>query len=676
MKKVWLNAAAAAAIACAAFAAPTYAQEDLSKAARYGSWGYELNGRDPSVKPGDDFYRFSQGLATEQMQIPADRSRYGNFDKLTTLSEGRVRAVLDKAIVQPNNKAGAYYKAFLDEKTAEQLGAKPLAADLAAVKAANTYEKLARLQGATTDHFGRSFFNVYTDSDLKNPDRYALYMSQAGLGLPDRDYYLEAKFAEKKAAYQGYVARTLKLAGWATPEAHAKAIVDLETRIAEVSWKRADSHDPDKIYNPYTIAELEKLAPAFPWRAYMDGAHLGALERVVVSENTAFPKIAAIYAATPIETLQAWQAYTIADSASPFLSKAFVDNSFEFRNKTLQGQPEQKPRWRRAVTATNGALGEAVGEQYVATYFPPEAKAKMDALVNDLRTAMGGRIERLDWMSPETKARALDKLSKFTVKIAYPSKWRDYSGLTVKADDLYGNVERASAFEWARQVARINDPVDREEWGMTPQTVNAYYNPPNNEIVFPAAILQPPFFDPDADPAINYGGIGGVIGHEITHGFDDDGRKFSGDGKLENWWTEADLKRFTAETEKLGAQYSAMEPITGTKINGELTMGENIADLGGLLMALDAYHASLNGKPAPIIDGLTGDQRVFLGWAQVWRGKYRDDALKELLASDPHSPNMARVNGPVRNIDAWYAAFNVQPGDALYIPPEQRVRIW
>jgi putative endopeptidase len=676
MKKVWLNAAAAAAIACAAFTAPALAQEDLSKAARYGSWGYELNGRDPSVKPGDDFYRFSQGLATEQMQIPADRSRYGNFDKLTTLSEARVRAVLDKAIVQPNNKAGAYYKAFLDEKTAEQLGAKPLATDLAAVKAANTHEKLAHLQGATTDHFGRSFFNVFTDSDLKNPDRYALYMSQAGLGLPDRDYYLEAKFAEKKAAYQAYVARTLKLAGWANPDAHAKAIVDLETKIAEVSWKRADSHDPDKIYNPYTIAELEKLAPAFPWRAYMDGAHIGGVQRVIASENTAFPKIAAIYAATPIETLQAWQAYTIADSASPFLSKAFVDNNFEFRSKTLQGTPEQKSRWRRAVNATNGALGEAVGEQYVATYFPPEAKAKMDALVGDLKTAMGGRIQRLDWMSPETKAKALDKLSKFTVKIGYPAKWRDYSALTVKADDLYGNVERASAFEWARQVARINDPVDREEWGMTPQTVNAYYNPPNNEIVFPAAILQPPFFDPDADPAINYGGIGGVIGHEIVHGFDDDGRKFSGDGKLENWWTDADLAKFTAQTERLGAQYSAMEPIAGTKINGELTMGENIADLGGLLMALDAYHASLNGKPAPIIDGLTGDQRVFLGWAQVWRGKYRDDALKELLASDPHSPNMARVNGPVRNIDAWYEAFNVQPGDALYIPPEQRVRIW
>jgi len=678
MKRTWFGAAAAVAVICAV-STPSFAQQDLSKPPRYGSWGYELNGSDPSVKPGDDFYRFAQGLATDQMQIPADRSRYGNFDKLTTLSEARVRALLDKAAANPTAgqaKIGAYYKAFLDDAKAEALGARPLAAGLQAVRAATTREALARVQGSTTDHFGTSFFNVSIDSDLKDPDRYTLYLNQAGLGLPDRDYYLDAKFAEKKAAYEKYVAGALKLAGWDKPEANARAIVVLETKIAEVSWKRADSHDPDKIYNPYTVAELEKLAPGYPWREYLAGAHVSGVKTVIVRENTAFPKIAAIYAATPLDVLQAWQAFTVADAASPFLSKAFVDNNFEFRSKTLSGQPEQKARWRRAVSATNGALGEAVGEQYVAAYFPADSKAKMDAMVADLKAAMAGRIQRVDWMTPQTKARALEKLSKFSVKIAYPATWRDYSKLEVRADDLYGNAERAAAFEWARQVARINDKVDRAEWGITPQTVNAYYNPANNEIVFPAAILQPPFFDPDADPAINYGGIGGVIGHEITHGFDDDGRKFSGDGKLENWWTEADLKHFTAETERLGTQYSAMEPIAGTKINGELTMGENIADLGGLLMALDAYHASLKGRPAPIIDGLTGDQRVFLGWAQVWRGKYRDDALRQQLVSDPHSPNMARVNGPVRNIDAWYAAFDVKPGDALYLPPEQRARIW
>ncbi|HEX6866886.1 MAG TPA: M13-type metalloendopeptidase, partial [Caulobacteraceae bacterium] len=676
-KRIWLSAAAAAAIACATFAPPAFAQDgDISTAPRYGVWGYETGGQDLSVKPGDDFYRFAQGLATDQMQIPADRSRYGNFDKLTTLSEARVHAVLEKAKEDPDSKIGNLYSAFLDEKTVEKLGAKPMAADLAAVRAVTSREQLAHLQGATTDNFGRSFFDVYIDADLKDPDRYALYLNQAGLGLPDRDYYLDEKFAEKKAAYQDYVAKTLKLAGWTDPEANAKAIVDMETKIAEVSWTRADSHDPDKTYNPATIAELKALAPGYPWEAYLDGAHVGMVNRVVVGENTAFPKIAEIYASTPLDVLKAWEAFTVADGASPFLSQPFVDNHFEFRSKTLQGQPEQKPRWRRAVTVVNGAMGEAVGEKYVDAYFPADSKAKMEALVSNLKAAMAGRIERVDWMSDETKARALEKLSKFGVKIGYPDKWRDYSNLQIVAGDLYGNVERASAFEWARNVARLDEPVDKDEWGMTPQTVNAYYNPPNNEIVFPAAILQPPFFDPSADPAINYGAIGGVIGHEITHGFDDDGRKFDGDGKLNNWWTEADLARFTAETEKLSAQYSQVEPLPGIKINGELTMGENIADLGGLLMALDAYHASLKGKPAPIIDGLTGDQRVFLGWAQVWRGKYRDDALKQQLVSDPHSPNTARVNEPMRNIDAWYAAFNVKPGDALYLPPEERVHIW
>jgi len=679
MRKVWFSAVAAAALSAAFVAASASAQTNISAAPRYGSWGYELKSGDPTVKPGDDFYRFAEGLATDQMQIPADRSRYGSFDKLTALSEARVRAVLEEAAAKPtpqNQKIGAFYKSFLDEAKIESLGAKPLAADLDAIRAARTREELARLQGATTDHFGRAFFDVSIDPNLNDSEHYAVYLSQGGLNLPDRDYYLQPKFAEKKAAYQAYVASTLKLAGWADPDRYAKAIVDLETRIAEASWSKADSHDPEKINNPMTVAELEKAAPGFPWKAYLAGAHLGGVDHFIVSENTAFPKIAAIYAATPVDVLQAWEAFTTADGASPALSKAFVDNNFAFRSKTLQGQLEQKARWRRAVTTTNGALGEAVGEQYVATYFPAEEKAQMEEMVGHIRDAMAARIQNVSWMTPETKAKALDKLSKLRVKIGYPNKWRDYSAFTVDANDLYGNVERASAFEWARQVARLNGPVDRDEWGMTPQTINAYYNWGNNEIVFPAAILQPPFFDPDADPAVNYGAIGGVIGHEITHGFDDDGRKFNGDGQLANWWTPEDLAQFTAKTRALGEEYSEMEPIEGSHINGDLTMGENIADLGGLNLALDAYHASLKGKPAPIIDGLTGDQRVFLGWAQVWRGKYRDDALRQQLVSDPHSPNMARVNGPVRNIDAWYTAFDVKPGDALYIPPEKRVKIW
>ena len=395
-----------------------------------------------------------------------------------------------------------------------------------------------------------------------------------------------------------------------------------------------------------------------------------------MNEKSAFPKIAAIFAQTPVSTLQAWEAFTVTDSAAPFLSKRFADANYDFRQKTLSGQLEQKPRWKRAAAAIDHGMGEAVGRIYVAKYFSPEAKAKITALVGDLKVALAGRIQRLDWMTPATKTKALEKLSLLTVKVGYPDKWRDYSSLTITPDDLFGDVERAEAFEWRREVNRLNGPVDRSEWGMTPQTVNAYYNPLQNEIVFPAAILQPPFFDPDADMAVNFGGIGGVIGHEMTHGFDDQGRQFDGHGVLTDWWTAEDATKFVAQTKRLAAQYSAFEPVKGSHVNGDLTMGENIADLGGLLTSLDAYHVSLHGKPAPIRDGLTGDQRVFLGWAQVWRSLGRDDDTRRRLVTDPHSPPEDRVNGVVRNVDAWYAAFQVKPGDALYVAPEQRVRIW
>jgi putative endopeptidase len=396
----------------------------------------------------------------------------------------------------------------------------------------------------------------------------------------------------------------------------------------------------------------------------------------VVTTNTAFPKFAKIYADTPLATLQAWQAFHLADGAAPYLSKRFVDANFDFRGKVLSGQPEQRPRWKRGVAHVNDVLGESVGRIYVERYFPPESKAKMDALVGDINTALHARIEKLPWMAADTRTKALEKLSKFTVKIGYTANWRDYSALQIKANDLYGNAERATAFDWRRKVARVNGPVDKGEWEMTPQTVNAYYNPPRNEIVFPAAILQAPFFDPNADPAINYGGIGGVIGHEISHGFDDQGRKSDGDGALRDWWTAEDAAKFKVQADVLGAQYSAFEPFPGAHVQGSLTMGENIGDMGGLSLALDAYHASLKGKPAPVIDGLTGDQRVFLGWAQVWRQKIREEALRQRLVTDPHSPALYRVDGTIRNIDGWYAAFDVKPGDKLYVAPEQRVKIW
>ncbi len=650
-------------------------------APRMGSWGFDLSGRKVGAVAGDSFYKFANGAWDDRTEIPADRSRFGAFDNLRELSDARSRAVIEKAAATKGatgeaQQVGGLYASFMDEATLETLDAKPLAAPLAAIKATTTRSQIAALMGRSAKGFGTAFFGLYIGQDAKDPNKYVTYLGQAGLGLPDRDYYLTAQFADKKATYQAYIAQQLKAVGWANPDKAAADIVALETEIAKVSWTKVQQRDPVASYNPMSPADLIKLAPDFDWAAYLGAADLSTVSVVAVGEKSAFPKIGKIFAATPIQTLQAWQAFHMVDEVSPYLSKRFVDARFEFWGKTLSGQPQNRPRWKRAVSTVDSNLGEAVGKLYVEAYFPPESKAKMLGLVGDLKAALKVRLENLAWMGPQTKAKALEKLSTFTVKIAYPDKWRDYSALTIKTDDLVGNIDRSHAFEWAYQVGRMNGPVDRQEWGMFPQTVNAYYNPQINEIVFPAAILQPPFFDPNADMAINYGGIGGVIGHEITHGFDDQGRQFAADGSLNDWWQADDAAKFKVQTDKLDAQYSAFEPLPGAKVQGQLTMGENIADLGGLLMALDAYHRSLGGKPAPIIDGLTGDQRVFLGWAQVWRTKSRDDALRNQIATDPHSPPLYRVNGVVRNIDAWYAAFGVKPGDALYVPPEQRVRIW
>ncbi|MDP3748056.1 MAG: M13-type metalloendopeptidase [Phenylobacterium sp.] len=680
MKTLWLGAASAAALICASAPALAANAPDLSQAPRMGPWGFDAAGRDLSVAPSKDFFDYANGTYLNKLEIPADRSRYGAFDALNELSQNRMRAVVEKAAANPGAtgeeaKIGAFYRSFVDEAAVETLGAKPLAGDLATIRAIKSQDEMAGHMGGTSRRFGGSFFGSYVHDDAKDPEKYAAYLVQGGLGLPDRDYYLDAKFAPQKTAYEAYVAKLLTLAGWEKPAENAAAIVALETEIAKVSWTRAERRDDDKTYNPFEVAKLQAYAPGFDWKAYLDGAGLKT-DRVIVSENTAFPKIAAIYAATPLDTLKAWSAFNLADQSAPYLSKAFDQAHYEFRSKTLSGQPVQQPRWKRGVIAIDNNVGEALGKVYVAAYFPAENKAKMEALVGDIRTAMGARIEKLDWMGPATKAKALEKLAKFRVKIAYPDTWRDYSGLTIKEGDLYGNIQRASAFEWDYRAARLGGPVDDEEWGMTPPTINAYYSSTKNEIVFPAAILQPPFFDPQGDPAVNYGGIGGVIGHEITHGFDDQGRKSDGDGKLTDWWTAEDAAKFDAQAKKFGKQYAAVEVLPGANINGDLTMGENIADLGGLLLALDAYHLSLKGQPAPVIDGLTADQRVFLGWAQVWRGKYRDDRMRQQLVSDPHSPPKYRVQVPVKNIDAFYEAFGVKPGDAMYVAPADRVRIW
>ena len=649
----------------------------------YGTWGFDTAGEDKAVKPGDDFFGFTDGTAVSHIIIPQDRSSYGAFAMLAELSEARVHAILEQSAVTAPvapatspQKIGAFYRAFMDETRVNALGAAPLAKDLDAVRAAPDRATLAGLMGRENDGFFASIIDVSIDTDEKDPDRYAVHLSQSGLGLPDRDYYLKPDFASKKALYQAYVQQMLGLIGWSDPAGSAARIVAFETSIAQASWAREDERDPDKIYNPMSVAQIEAADPGFGWRPFLQSADLGGVTRVVEQENTAIARIAAAYQQTPLEVLKAWEAFHIADAAAPVLSDPFVQANFEFHARGLSGQPQIQVRWKRGVRVVDAGMGEAVGQIYVARYFPPDSKAKMQQLVADLKLAFRHRIENLTWMGPATKAEALKKLAGYTVKIGYPDHFRDYSNLEIRADDLAGDVERSSAFEWARQVRRLDSPVDKSEWGMTPQTVNAYNNPVWNEVVFPAAILQPPFFDPNADPAINYGAIGGVIGHEMTHGFDDEGRKFDSTGRLRDWWTAEAAQRFEARTEKLGAQYDSYFPFPNAHVNGKLTMGENIADSGGINLGLDAYHAFLNGRPAPTVGGFTGDQRVFLGWAQVWRGKTRDDALRQRLVVDPHSPEKFRVNGVVRNVDAWYPAFGVKPGDTLYLTPDQRAHIW
>jgi putative endopeptidase len=644
-------------------------------------WGFDLAGRDTAVAPGDDFYGYANGAYVRKLTIPADRARFGSIDALQAVAEDRVHLLLEKAAneqdpLADDAKVGAFYRAYLDQRRIDALGARPLAPELAEIRAATTHAEIAALMGKGARSFFGSAFDLDIGVDAKDPQRYAVYLGQGGLGLPDRDYYLEPSFVGQKAKYQAYVAQMLGLAGWPDAEAEAEAIVGLETRIAKVTWSKADQRDPIATYNPMTPAQLAAAAPGFDWAAFLGGAGLGEVSHVVVAERTAVPQIARLLAATPVATLQAWEAFEIADSAAPYLSNPFVDAEFAFRAKALNGQQVQRPRWKLGVTLVSASMGESVGRLYIAGYFPPASKAKVEAIVANIRAALQARLQRVTWMSEPTRAHALQKLSMLTVKIGYPTRWRDDRALEISDVDLFGDVERSGAYEWRRKLAQLSQPVDRTQWSMTPQTVNAYYNPATNEIVFPAAILQPPFFDPAADPAVNYGAIGAVIGHEMTHGYDDQGRHYDGDGRLADWWTARDTAGFAAQTRLLGAQYSAFEPIAGAHVKGDQTMGENLADLGGVLLALDAYHLSLGGKPAPVLGGLTGDQRLFLGWAQVWRSAIRPDALRGEIVSDEHAPDIDRVNGTVRNVDAWYDAWKVGPQNRLYIAPDQRVRVW
>jgi putative endopeptidase len=686
MLKIRLMACAAGAVltlaatAASAQTAPPIVEIPVRTTPQIGTFGLDTAGMDTSVRPGNDFNRYAGGTYLRNTPIPGDKTSYGAFDILYDNSQEALRGLIEDSAANPTTpgarQVGAFYASFMDEATVNRLGATPLQADLAQVRAADTHAKMAALMGHSQSGFGSTLFGIYIAEDLKDPNQNSAYIVQSGIGLPDREYYLQEGFAAQRAAYLTYVTKALTLAGWANPEQSAADIIAFETRIAEQHWTQVQSRDIEKGYSPTTLADLNQNAPGFDWTAWATAAGIQNAPRIVRSQDSAYPGMARVFAETSIPTLQAWQAFHVIDQAAPYLSQDFVDARFDFYGKALSGQPENRPRWKRGVSLVDGSLGEALGREYVAHYFPAESKAQMEALVANLRAAMTERLQRLDWMSDATRQQALYKMSRFGVKIGYPEQWRSYDGLRLVPGDLYGNVERSSAFEWQWSLGKLTRPVDPLEWGMTPQTVNAYYNPPRNEIVFPAAILQPPFFDPNADPAVNYGGIGAVIGHEITHGFDDQGRKVDGDGVLRDWWTAEDAAKFEARAAVLGAQYSALAPLVGSNVNGDLTMGENIADLGGLLLALDAYHRSLNGRPAPVINGLTGDQRVFLGWAQVWRENIRDDALRQQVTVDPHAPAQYRAAVPPRNIDAWYAAFGVQPGDEQYLAPEARARIW
>jgi putative endopeptidase len=663
----------------------------------YGEWGFDLNAMSRDTKPGDDFFRYADGAWIDRATIPADKSAVTRRLEMTDRTEARLHELLEstaaKASARPadlSGKIGAFYKSFMDESRIEKLGAGAIARNLNAVRAAQSPAAIAALMGTANRDFVATSYTVGIDIDLKHPDRYAVYLTQGGLGLPDRDYYLENSFAAKKAAYQTYVEKLLGLIRWPESTLRAKEVVDLETEIARVSWTKAQQRDVNATYNPVSLADLRALAPGFDWKSFLDSAGITG-QPLIVAEKSAFPKIASILARAPLTTVQAWEAFHIADNAAPYLSSAFAQAWFEMHDKVLAGQQEQRARWKRAITAvsggdfgvgdrfgTFGTMGFGVGELYAAQYFPPESKAKVQELVRNVMAAYRARLRRLDWMSEATRAEAIRKLDTYTVKIGYPDHPRDYAALDVASDDLTGNVRRAAAFDWRFYLHRSLGPVDKGSWDMTPQTNDAY-NGSLRDIVFPAGILQPPIFDADADPAVNYGAVGAVIGHELTHGFDDEGRKIDAAGGLRDWWAPSDAAAFTARAAMLGEQYSSFRPLPNdpsVKINGKLTMGENIADLGGLTLALDAYRLSLGAAPDRTIDGFTGAQRVFLGWAQAWCGKTRDDAIRKQVVGDPHSPRQFRVNGVVRNIDAWYAAFEVQPGNALYVPPDERVRIW
>jgi putative endopeptidase len=674
-----LAACATAPTAVETAAAPASPAETPAAApakAQIGTFGFDKAGMDPAVRPGDDFYAYANGTWAKSTAIPADKSNYGMFTVLDDVSRERTRQIIEEQAKDPNSRIGAAYASFMDEAALEAKGPAPFEPWLNRIKAAESKDDLPNLYAEAAKIGVPTPFTTFVGQDDKSPDQYILSMYQGGIGMPDRDYYLssDAKIVDTRAKYLQHLTNVLTLAGETNPARRGKAILDFETRVARAHWNRVDSRDADKTYNKLTVADLRRSGAGFDFGQLLRERGITA-DSLIVAQPSAVSGIAAAIRSAPIGVLKDQLLVRSLDAYAPYLPKKFDQEQFAFYGTALSGTPEQEARWKRAVDFTVGSLQDDVSKLYVQRFFPPETKAAADQLVKNVVEAMGRRIDGLAWMAPATKQRARAKLANFTTKIGYPDRWRDMSRLEVRGDDLLGNAMRSNGFDYAWNIGKLGQPIYRWEWGMTPMTINAYANFGMQEIVFPAAILQPPFFDPNADPAINYGGIGAVIGHEISHHFDDQGSKYDENGRLNEWWTAADKQAFEAATKQLVAQYDAYEIFPGAKVKGAFTLGENIGDLAGLTIAYDAYKHALGGQQAPTIDGTTGDERFYLGWAQVWRRNYREANLRQRLITDPHSPSEQRV-AVVRNLDPWYGAFSVQPGAALYLAPEQRVRVW
>lgn len=640
---------------------------------------------DSSVRPQDDLYRYLNGKWLDTFELPRDKGAYGAFTLIDDHTQEQLRTIVDGLAAAPEaedadaRKLTDLYASFMDEPRLEALGLAPLVPQLAAIDALLDKHGIGALIARFNQIDAGAPLDIGIAPDKKDSSRYAVTLSQSGLGLPDRDYYLtdDAKLKDARAKYLAHVERMLTMAGEARAAQSAADIVALETALARLQWTRVANRDPEKTYNKYAVGDLGTLMPGFDWQGYLENCGVrGKIDYVIVRQPTYFSGLDRLIADTPLAVWRSYFKWHELSAAAPYLSKSFVDERFAFIGSALRGIPENRPRWKRGLSLLDGSMGEALGKLYVARYFPPQHKARMQQLVENLLEAYRRDIHTRDWMSADTQRGALEKLARISTKIGYPAVWRDYAALEIKRDDLLGNLMRATAFEFRHGVAKLGRPIDRDEWLMTPQTVNAYYNPVMNEIVFPAAILQPPFFDAGADDAVNYGGIVAVIGHEVSHGFDDSGSQYDANGNLRDWFTPADHAKFAAKTRALVAQYNDYEPVPGYHVNGELTLGENIGDNSGLAIAYKAYHLALVGRPAPVIDGFTGDQRFYLGWAQVWRGKVREDEAIQRVKTDPHSPPAVRGTAPLVNQPGFYLAFGVKPGDKMYLPPEARVEIW